>query len=82
MISRAPLLWDIRERVMTSKIKAPPEQRASVTAKSFLMANGRECTGSSGVLAVYPTWSTTHAPLPLCGGCDVGVVRAQNEGAA
>jgi hypothetical protein len=30
MISRAPLLWDIRERVMKSKIKTPPEQRTSV----------------------------------------------------
>jgi RNA polymerase primary sigma factor len=30
MISRAPLLWDIRERAMKSKIKTPPEQRTSV----------------------------------------------------
>jgi RNA polymerase primary sigma factor len=30
MISRAPLLWDIRERAMKSKIKMPPEQRTSV----------------------------------------------------
>jgi RNA polymerase primary sigma factor len=30
MISRAPLLWDIRERVMTSKIKTPPAQHTSV----------------------------------------------------
>jgi RNA polymerase primary sigma factor len=34
MISRAPLSWDIRERIMASNIKAPPEQRTPVAPQN------------------------------------------------
>jgi RNA polymerase primary sigma factor len=35
MISRAPLLWGIRERVMASNIKAPPEQSTAFAPQKW-----------------------------------------------
>jgi RNA polymerase primary sigma factor len=50
MISRAPLLWGIRERVMASDIKAPPEASNSVAPpKRELASRDLPSLGAMGV---------------------------------